>query len=331
MPRSPPDVLQELKEEPQLEAEIPIESKSAQNLLDLDVVEKEESDKLQYRLFSDDGDFLMYARANLEARRISFYLYNPSEKGVNLFNAEKPAFAMTWNSERTEWRLVQERCENCQFSPKHLTCSCYGKQQPVGDGIFNCMEIHVPGLYADGSRVVWCPLLGRGDLSIPIDDSYEAQKLMTKQPSWNEEVESLVLDFKGRHILSSAKNFQLALWVTQSEMGLSWTACLHGSKVPETRSRPLPVWQDWPSNLQSRLQVPIERDSSLWHIIDNTLLDMRSHQLRRRRIIFDAWQEIESLRGDKAGIEEHYQGQLQELKKTMVGDVQRLQDFESRK
>ena len=61
------------------------------------------------------------------------------------------------------------------------------------------------------------------------------------------------------------------------------------------------------------------------------------------------WQEIESLRGDKAGIEacarqqgrihrldlafgglwcqEHYQGQLQELKKTMVGDVQRLQDF----
>lgn len=38
MPRSPPDVLQELKEEPQLEAEIPIESKSAQNLLDLDVV-----------------------------------------------------------------------------------------------------------------------------------------------------------------------------------------------------------------------------------------------------------------------------------------------------
>ena len=65
-------------------------------------------------------------------------------------------------------------------------------------------------------------------------------------------------------------------------------------------------------------------------------------------------QEIESLRGDKAGIEaqrseivtwdvqvsfqraefllcsecqEHYQGQLQELKKTMVGDVQRLQDI----
>jgi len=197
-------------------------------------------DKLQYRLFSDDGDFLMYARADLEARKMSFYLYNPSEKGVNLFNAEKPAFAMTWNAERTDWRLVQERCENCQFSPKHLTCSCYGKQQvawirhhrkPVGDGIFNCMEIHVPGLYADGSRVVWCPLLGRGDLSQPIDESNEAQKLTTKQPTWNEEVESLVLDFKGRHILSSAKNFQLALSQKPDHV-----LCQYGKIGPQTFS-----------------------------------------------------------------------------------------------
>lgn len=197
-------------------------------------------DKLQYRLFSDDGDFLMYARADLEARKMSFYLYNPSDKGVNLFNADKPAFAMTWNNERTEWRLVQERCENCQFSPKHLTCSCYGKQQvawirhhckPVGDGIFNCMEIHVPGLYADGGRVVWCPLLGRGDLSQPIDDSHEAQKLVTKQPTWNEEVESLVLDFKSRHILSSAKNFQLVLSQKPDHV-----LCQYGKIGPQTFS-----------------------------------------------------------------------------------------------
>ncbi|CAJ1332717.1 unnamed protein product [Effrenium voratum] len=198
-------------------------------------------DKMQYRLFSDDGDFLMYARANLEARRIAFYLYNPSERGgSNLFNYEKPAFTMTWNSEKTEWRLVQERCENCQFSPAHLTCTCHGKQQvawirhhrkPVGDGIFNCMEIHVPGLYADGSRVVWCPLLGRGDLSAPMDDSYEAQRLITKQPTWNDEVESLVLDFKGRHILSSAKNFQLALSQKPEHV-----LCQYGKIGPQTFS-----------------------------------------------------------------------------------------------
>merc|ERR1719456_509020 len=37
-------------------------------------------------------------------------------------------------------------------------------------------------------------------------------------------------------------------------------------------------------------------------------------------------QEIESLRGDKQNIEQHYQAQLQELKKSMVADVQRMQD-----
>ena len=36
-------------------------------------------------------------------------------------------------------------------------------------------------------------------------------------------------------------------------------------------------------------------------------------------------QEIESLRSDKSNIEQHYQRQLQEMKKTMVGDVQRMQ------
>eukprot|EP00933_Yihiella_yeosuensis_P065795 TRINITY_DN69783_c0_g1_i1.p1 TRINITY_DN69783_c0_g1~~TRINITY_DN69783_c0_g1_i1.p1 ORF type:complete len:125 (-),score=45.03 TRINITY_DN69783_c0_g1_i1:59-433(-) len=49
-------------------------------------------------------------------------------------------------------------------------------------------------------------------------------------------------------------------------------------------------------------------------------ISMQNEELAAQR------QEIESLRNDKAGIEEHYQGQLQELKKTMVGDVQRMQD-----
>jgi len=101
-------------------------------------------DKLQYRLYSDDGDFLMYAKTNVEARQVSFFLYNPSEKDDQLFNSEKPAFSMTWSKDKAEWRIVQERCENCQFAPKHLTCACHGKQQvawirhhrkPVGDGI----------------------------------------------------------------------------------------------------------------------------------------------------------------------------------------------------
>jgi hypothetical protein len=177
-------------------------------------------DKLQYRLFSDDGDFLLCARLNLEARLVCFFLYNPAEREGAHFDPTRPAFTMAYNASKSEWRLTQERCEHCRFSPTHRSCTCHGKQQvafirhsrrTIGDGIFNCMDVHVPGLYSDGGHVIWCPLLGKGDLASPPEDSLEVQRLITRKPQWSNDVESLVLDFKGRHILSSAKNFQLAL------------------------------------------------------------------------------------------------------------------------
>jgi len=180
------------------------------------------TDRLQYRLYTDEGDFLMYAQAHLEARKVQFFLYNPDDKEASsLFDPNRPAFTMTFNENRTEWRLAQEKCEHCQFSPRHLSCgACCGKQQVafvkhhrlnIGDGIFNGMEVHVPGLYSDESRVIWCPKLGRGDLGQDVqENSYEAQRLATKPPVWNDEVESLVLDFKARSVMSSAKNFQVS-------------------------------------------------------------------------------------------------------------------------
>jgi len=178
------------------------------------------TDRLQYRLFTDDGDFLMYAQASPEARKVQFFLYNPptDKEPSSLFDPARPAFTMSWNKARTDWRLVQEKCEHCQFSPRH--CHCCGKQQVafirhsrenIGDGIFNGMDGVIPGLYSDESRVIWCPKLGRGDLGSDNSISGESQQLITKAPVWNDEVESLVLDFKGRSVMSSAKNFQLAL------------------------------------------------------------------------------------------------------------------------
>jgi len=179
-------------------------------------------DRLQYRLFTDEGDFLMYARVFPDTQKVLFFLYDPSDKEPSsLFDPARPAFTMSWNKARTEWRLVQEKCEHCQFSPRHLSCgACCGKQQVafirhsrenIGDGIFNGMEVVIPGLYSDESRVIWCPKLGRGDLGSETECCGDSQQLVTKAPVWNNEVESLVLDFKGRSVLSSAKNFQLAL------------------------------------------------------------------------------------------------------------------------
>merc|ERR1711972_945163 len=49
-------------------------------------------------------------------------------------------------------------------------------------------------------------------------------------------------------------------------------------------------------------------------------ISMQNEELAAQR------QEIEALRGDKTGIGQHYQGQLQELKKQMLGDVQNVQE-----
>lgn len=179
------------------------------------------ADLLQYRFCSDDGHFLMHACLLPDARRVDFHLYNPCDRDTSTshFDPSRPAFTMTWNEAKTEWMLVQEKCECCQFSPKHSSCSRCGKQQVafirhsrivIGEGSFNRMEINIPGLYSDDQRVIWCPKLGRGDLSLdPLDDSHESLRLITKRPEWNSQVQSLVLDFKGRRIAASAKNFQL--------------------------------------------------------------------------------------------------------------------------
>eukprot|EP00419_Tripos_fusus_P022371 CAMPEP_0172721132 /NCGR_PEP_ID=MMETSP1074-20121228/78388_1 /TAXON_ID=2916 /ORGANISM="Ceratium fusus, Strain PA161109" /LENGTH=358 /DNA_ID=CAMNT_0013546799 /DNA_START=32 /DNA_END=1105 /DNA_ORIENTATION=- len=178
-------------------------------------------DKLKARMVTDVGDFLMYAQAFLEARRIGFFLYDPGSDGQQLYDPAAPAFTLHYNETRTEWRLVQERCQNCMLAPPHLSCSSLGKQQlavarhfrrQVGDGLSNCMEVVVPGIYANNTAVVWCPMLRRQDLGATHKEGdHSTQRLITKLPAWNEDVESLVLDFKGRNVVASAKNFQLAL------------------------------------------------------------------------------------------------------------------------
>merc|ERR1719160_2001988 len=128
---------------------------------------------------------------------------------------------MCYSENQAQWRLVQERCEHCTFAARHRSCDHLGKQQvasithtrtPIGDGIFNHMQVSIPGLFSDGSRVVWCPCTGRGDLLQPPGECCaEFLRLCLKKPDWNEEVESLVLDFRGRRVVASAKNFQAVL------------------------------------------------------------------------------------------------------------------------
>lgn len=167
-------------------------------------------DKLQYRLFSQGGDFLMYASACPKDHRISLYMYDPQDpEQADLFDPSRPAFTMNFSDDNTEWRLVEEQCELCRYnSRQHCCCSKHEvarirhHQERLGDGIFNNMEIDLPGL---------CPWTG-ASMKACQEEFHEAparQTLVTRMPVWNDEVDSLVMDFKGRHVLSSSKNFQL--------------------------------------------------------------------------------------------------------------------------
>merc|ERR1719335_161088 len=49
-------------------------------------------DRAEYRLFSDDGNFLMYARIVPDSHKVLFFLYSPTEKKCPLFHSAKPVF-----------------------------------------------------------------------------------------------------------------------------------------------------------------------------------------------------------------------------------------------
>lgn len=203
-------------------------------------------DMMEHRLLSHDYTFLLYARTSLEARKVDIFSYDPKQDGEQLFQGSKPAFSLAFGTSRAEWRLVREQCEHCRFSPKHVSCLCQGKQQvafgrhftkKLGNGVSNCMDVIIPGLQEDGTPAIWCPRLGKTDLASPKHGANKARReeetetLVSRCPTWNEEVECLVLDFAGRTVQASPKNFQLALPGRPEEV-----VCQYGKMGPTTFS-----------------------------------------------------------------------------------------------
>jgi len=174
---------------------------------------------LQYRLLTDEGEFLMLAVVSLEASCVAFFQY---DSNTSLFDSSRPSFVMAFSQARAHWLLMQERCEHCQYLLPHLSCAFQGGKQQVasvwharravGEGVSYEMEVRIPGIFSNGGRVLWCPVSqNRVELAKAPSSTRTTQALVTKRPTWNAKVECLVLDFRGRDILASAKNFQLTL------------------------------------------------------------------------------------------------------------------------
>lgn len=93
-----------------------------------------------------------------------------------------------------------------------------------------------------------------------------------------------------------------------------------GADPPCLCGRTCCVIQNFPTidNMDATGSIPTGLRGKLASLED--FISMQNEELAAQR------QEIESLRGDKSSMESHYQNQLMDMKKTMVGDVQRMQE-----
>lgn len=170
--------------------------------------------RLEYRLYGDTGEFLMYAKVEKKEQCVRLYLYDPCSKTGGLFDASEPAFTLRWNSEKTEWRLLQHQSDEL-LSPKYAqtqqepwdVLQLHHSWQQVGEGKNLCMDIRVLG------------------------SALEEHWLTTQVPEWNQELECLVMDFPGRQVTASSKNFQLK---QEAMSGPEEVICQHGKIGPNT-------------------------------------------------------------------------------------------------
>lgn len=170
-------------------------------------------DKKQYRLFSDNGEFLLYAKASPKKRSVNFFTYDPENKECTLFDPDRPAFVMKCGAFTDEWRVIQERCDDCCYSPEYLPCMCCGGRREVaciqhtcegvGDGISHCVDVCIACGDGAYNQDTWVESSCNGRFAV--------QRLVSKLPSWNDDLQSLVLDFTGRRVSPSSKNFLLAV------------------------------------------------------------------------------------------------------------------------
>jgi hypothetical protein len=173
-------------------------------------------DKLQFRLFREGGEFLMYADYRLDNKQVHFSLYDPDNKDMStLYDRERPAFVMEFNQARTEWMLLHHEDSRSRYSPwgqKSKSGSIRRETQEVafvrhhteeiGGGENHCMDVSVARKAS----------LGDSDSSDSSSgEDRVVDRLVTRPAVWNEELQTLVLNFRNREAIPSAKNFQLCV------------------------------------------------------------------------------------------------------------------------
>jgi hypothetical protein len=170
------------------------------------MIVKRSDDRLSHFLMNENGVQL------LEARTTNGCVDIFSGAGDAKVSGRTPAFSMTYDKEKRDWRLSSSHCEHCQYRVPSRSCKDRGGQtlavmrhakEELGGGVAMCMDVDIPGFDADGTRGIWCPLC--------CDTQENRIEFTSLRPKWNQKLGSLCMDFKGRVDAASAKNFQLCL------------------------------------------------------------------------------------------------------------------------
>merc|ERR1711879_441034 len=75
----------------------------------------------------------------------------------------------------------------------------------IGDGVNHCLEADVARTESSSAEAAT-----DGANTPTAEQSRVVEHLVTRQAVWNRDLQTLVLDFKGREVIPSAKNFQVA-------------------------------------------------------------------------------------------------------------------------
>lgn len=169
-------------------------------------VERSE-DRLSHVLYNEDLEKVLEARNTAQGVQVFAAGGGDSKVSVDI-----PAFTLTHDKDQKNWKVASSFCERCTYRNPFNSCQNKGGQtlgfirhgkEQIGEGTAMCMDVDIPKIDADGQTDVWCPLCqGSDDARI---------ELTSLRPKWNEKLQSLCMDFKGRVEAASAKNFQLCL------------------------------------------------------------------------------------------------------------------------